>query len=299
MIATLLLAALPVAAAKPSLPAKSASSEKPAAARPAPVSPPALDVHITPSAPRLGDTVSIVVQPAEGDPAPTVAVGEKTFPAFDLGGGRYRAFMPLSPLDKVGPRRVSVTAGKKKVSVAVRIGARTFGVQHIEIHGKPLDLDPVERARVGEAKGQRTVTKRWDASFKAPSGGRRSSPYGVRRYRNGVFLTDYYHRGIDYAPGAGAPVIAPAGGTVVLVGVEGEGFPVHGNVVGLDHGHGVVSLFLHLQKAAVHEGDVVRAGDPIGLVGSTGAATGPHLHWGLYVNGVAVDPDPWMAEAIE
>jgi lysostaphin len=285
-------------AARPAMSTKDAShaaASKTAAAATAP----ALDVHFTPAAPRLGDTISVVVSMAEGDPAPTVAIDERKFPAFDLGGGRYRAFIPLSPLDHPGRWRVSVAAGKKKASITVPVGARRFGVQHIEIHGKTLELDPIERARVREAKEMRTVTKRWDGAFRAPSGGRQSSEYGVRRYRNGVFLTDYYHRGIDYAPGAGAPVIAPAGGTVVLVGVEGEGFPVHGNVVGLDHGHGVVSLFLHLQKANVREGDTVRAGETIGLVGSTGAATGPHLHWGLYVNSVCVDPAPWLGAGIE
>ena len=126
-----------------------------------------------------------------------------------------------------------------------------------------------------------------------------SSPFGVRRYRNGVFLTDYYHRGIDYAPGEGAPVVAPADGKVVLVGLEREGFRIHGNTVGIDHGHGVVSLLLHLSRAVVKEGHQVRAGDPVGLVGGTGAVTAPHLHWGLFVNGVGVDPAPWLAGAIE
>jgi murein DD-endopeptidase MepM/ murein hydrolase activator NlpD len=121
----------------------------------------------------------------------------------------------------------------------------------------------------------------------------------VRRYRNGVFLADYYHRGIDYAPGADAPVVAPAAGRVALVGQEAEGFPVHGNTVGLDHGHGVVSIFLHLATVAVREGELLSAGDAIGTVGATGAVTAAHLHWGLYVHGVAVDPDPWLREAIE
>jgi murein DD-endopeptidase MepM/ murein hydrolase activator NlpD len=66
--------------------------------------------------------------------------------------------------------------------------------------------------------------------------------------------------------------------------------------VGVDHGHGVVSLMMHLHAVTVREGEVVRAGDKLGEVGSTGRSTGPHLHWGLYVGGQAVDPASWMKE---
>ena len=110
---------------------------------------------------------------------------------------------------------------------------------------------------------------------------------------------DYYHKGVDYAGGYGSPIIAPAAGKVRLVGREDAGFHVHGNVVGIDHGQGVVSIFMHLQNIDVAEGTMVKAGEKIGSIGSTGASTGPHLHWGLYVNEVAVDPVPWRFGAIE
>ena len=66
--------------------------------------------------------------------------------------------------------------------------------------------------------------------------------------------------------------------------------------MGVDHGHGVVSLLVHLHAIGVRAGEVVRTGDKLGEVGSTGRSTGPHLHWGLYVGGQAVDPEPWMKE---
>ncbi|MDR9402283.1 MAG: M23 family metallopeptidase, partial [Halothece sp. Uz-M2-17] len=99
--------------------------------------------------------------------------------------------------------------------------------------------------------------------------------------------------------GTGSPVVAPASGTVALVGKESEGFRVHGNTVGIDHGQGVLSIFLHLNDINVQEGDRVTAGQKIGTVGSTGASTGPHLHWGLYVNGQAIDPAPWRFQGIQ
>ncbi|MEM1291222.1 MAG: M23 family metallopeptidase, partial [Cyanobacteria bacterium P01_H01_bin.162] len=74
---------------------------------------------------------------------------------------------------------------------------------------------------------------------------------------------------------------------------------LHGNTIGLDHGQGVESIFIHLNSINVQPGEIVQAGQVIGTVGSTGASTGPHLHWGSYVNGVAVDPNPWRNGSFE
>lgn len=256
----------------------------------------ALDARVSPTQPHQGDTIAIVVTAAA---PPVVAIGNRTFPAFDI-GGRYRAFIPTSPLDAAGVRTVDVTAGAERARVRVTLLARKFGVQHIHLPpGVKTEADPIELRRMHALKTTSSPEKRWTGAFRAPAAGRISSPYGVRRVRNGVFLKDYYHRGVDFAPGEGAPVVAPAGGRVLLVGHEGEGFTVNGNAVGIDHGHGVVSVLLHLSRIDVHEGDAVRAGDPIGRVGSTGIATGPHLHWGFYVGGTAVDPEPWLRRAID
>jgi murein DD-endopeptidase MepM/ murein hydrolase activator NlpD len=86
---------------------------------------------------------------------------------------------------------------------------------------------------------------------------------------------------------------------VRLVGREAKGFEIHGNTIGLDHGQEVLSIMIHLSRIDVKEGDFVTAGQRIGAIGDTGASTGPHLHWGLYVNGVAVDPVPWRTTGVE
>jgi lysostaphin len=257
-------------------------------------------VRVAPKHPALGDTIAVVVDVPEGGATPTVSIDDRAYAVFPLGQGRYRAFVPTSPLDAPGTWSIVVRVGEEEKRLAVAVGRRKFGVQRIWLkRGVKTELDPIERARVGALKDLRTEEKLWSGRFRPPSRGRRSSPYGVRRYRNGVFLTDYYHRGLDFAPGPDAPVVAPAAGRVRLVGRETEGFAVHGNMVGLDHGHGVVSVFLHLAAVAVREGDELTAGDAIGTVGATGAVTAAHLHWGLYVHGVAVDPDPWLRRTIE
>ena len=94
------------------------------------------------------------------------------------------------------------------------------------------------------------------------------------------------HEGIDVAAPTGTPIEAPAAGRVVEVGWESG----YGNVVVLDHGYGIETKFAHTSKVLVRTGQRVKRGDRIALVGSTGLATGPHLHYEVHVNGRPVDP---------
>ncbi len=101
-----------------------------------------------------------------------------------------------------------------------------------------------------------------------------------------------WHDGLDIGAAANAPVQAPAQGRVTTVGFD----PKLGNVVKLDHGYGVETLYGHLAKALVKEGQRVKRGDVVGLVGSTGLATGPHLHYMVKVNGQALDPSKYILD---
>ncbi|MBE7381126.1 MAG: M23 family metallopeptidase [Leptolyngbya sp. SIO1E4] len=261
----------------------------------------AYDVVIQPASPRQGDTISILVTEKQNTGrVPTVTVNGTAYPTFLTADNRYRAFVPTSPLHASGRYVIQVTGAEEPRNPAVWLSDRTFSTQYITL---PPGRDNLgtdhEFDRVDAFKKIISPEKYWSGSFLRPSQGRVSSEYGVRRYYNGVFAQDYYHRGVDYAAPMGSPVIAPAAGQVALVGQVSEGFELHGNTVGLDHGQGVASIFIHLNSINVQAGDWVQAGQTIGTVGTTGASTGPHLHWGLYVNGVAVDPAPWRAAAIE
>ena len=258
-------------------------------------------VQITPTNPQLGDTLSVVIQESITGATPTVNMDGKTYPFFSIGQNKLRALLPTTPLDRPGTRQLQINTKAGVQNINVNLQSRSFPTQSIwlppgkdSLQGTDLEFD-----RVGAFKKLVTPEKFWNGPFLRPNQGPVSTIYGVRRYYNGEFAENYYHRGVDYADYNGSPVVAPAAGRVALVGLESQGFEIHGNTVGIDHGQGVTSIFIHLSRINVQEGDFVKAGQLIGGVGSTGASTGPHLHWGLYVSGQAVDPVPWRYEGID
>jgi lysostaphin len=262
----------------------------------------ALQVRLTPTKPHLGDTLSVLIQPDNSaiSSTPSVTLNQKTYPAFEIAPNLFRAFVPTTPLEKPGKRLLRVSSEGEVRNLAVWVSNRKFPVQRINLSpGKAgLEATEYELNRVAAFKQLVTPQKFWNGPFLKPNRGRITTIYGVRRYYNGKFAKDYYHRGIDYAGAVGSPVMAPAAGRVALVGRVSQGFRVHGNIVGIDHGQGVTSVFMHLSRINVKEGDFVKAGQVIGAVGATGAVTGPHLHWGLYVQGQAVDPSTWRNQGL-
>jgi murein DD-endopeptidase MepM/ murein hydrolase activator NlpD len=260
----------------------------------------ASDIQVLPARPLLGDTLQVFVAGQNGGPAPTVTFQKKTYQTFAIGGNRFRALVPTTPLDSSGSKALIVNQSQGSQTLNVNLQSRSFPTQSIWLPpGKDENGSDFEFDRVDAFKALVTPDKFWSGPFLRPAGGPVTSIYGVRRYYNGVFAKDYYHRGVDYGAGYGSPVTAPAAGRIALVGREAQGFKIHGNVVGIDHGQGVESIMLHLSRIDVREGQMVKAGDVIGAIGATGAAAGPHLHWGLYVNGQAVDPVPWREQRME
>jgi murein DD-endopeptidase MepM/ murein hydrolase activator NlpD len=260
-----------------------------------------LQAELLKPAPRLGDTAAIRIRVDNPQSKPTVNIGNQNYPAFSIGTNIYRAFIPSTPLEKPGVRTAVVTGDGKTQQIPVNFANRNFRIQRINLPpGKAgIDATEYELRRVAALKATLSPVKYWNGAFLAPSKASTSTPFGVKRYYNGKFANDYYHRGLDYAGATGSPVTAPAAGKVVMVGYVKEGFRVHGNAIGVDHGQGVVSIFMHLSRIDVTEGMMVQPGDVIGAIGTTGASTGPHLHWGLFVNGIGIEPAQWRQTSFE
>ena len=143
-----------------------------------------------------------------------------------------------------------------------------------------------ELAQIVVARAKRSDTDGWRQRFVWPATGRISGLFGAQRIYAGE--PGSYHGGVDVARPEGAPVVAPADGVVVLA--ADPPFTLEGRLLILDHGHGLTSAFLHLSRIDVALGQRVPQGAPIGRVGRTGRATGPHLHWAMTWNGARIDP---------
>jgi murein DD-endopeptidase MepM/ murein hydrolase activator NlpD len=271
-----------------------------------PLSAEAIQPMVSPSNPQLGDTISVSIQMEatagnnQGN-APVVVMDRKQYPTFLVGQDRWRAFIPTTPMDRPGTRQIQVVGAGRSQNINLQLRNRKFPTQDIWFDANTASTEGTDHEfdRVDAFKKLVTPQKFWQGALLKPNEGPITSGFGVRRYYNGVFAKDYYHRGVDYAGDTGSAVVTPAAGQVRLVGTVKQGFRIHGNVVGVDHGQGVESIFLHLSRIDVKEGDFLQAGQVVGGVGSTGSATGPHLHWGFYVHGAAVDPVPWRTQSIE
>lgn len=170
---------------------------------------------------------------------------------------------------------------------------RAFDVQRIDgLPSKQVSPDAETLDRIGReaglikaVRGRAPDTSRFPVAFTWPVHGTISGVFGSQRILNGKPRSP--HRGVDVAAPTGTPVIAPSGGVVRLVH---DDMFYTGKTVMIDHGHGVTSVYVHMDSIAVSDAQTVSTGDLLGTVGKTGRATGPHLHWGISWYDVHIDP---------
>ena len=220
-----------------------------------------------------------------------------TVPAITTPEGSYARILLPVPLDEKAAQlslRVSVQ-GLPSVQQHIRIVQKKRPVQELKVESAYVEPPPEVRARIEEEAirtrellGTFSLRRQWQLPLQRPVSGSVSSAFGLRRVFNGQPRSQ--HKGLDLRGAAGTLVLAVEDGTVALA----EELYFSGNVVYLDHGLGLFSMYGHLSAIDVRPGQQVRRGQVLGKVGSTGRVTGPHLHLGCYVLGSAVDPVPLM-----
>jgi murein DD-endopeptidase MepM/ murein hydrolase activator NlpD len=207
--------------------------------------------------------------------------------------GRWQAVVGLPLGIAAGPHDLAVEpAGQGGKRVAIDVTPKRYAEQHLTIKNKrkvnPNEEDmkriTAERVRINAAMTQWHDVPDPDLTFATPLEGPRSDSYGKRRFFNGQPRRP--HGGMDIAMPAGTPIAAAADGVVTETG----DFFFNGNTVFIDHGQGLLTLYMHLQEIDVAPGQVVTRGQRIGTVGATGRVTGPHLHLSVRLNGTYVDP---------
>lgn len=253
-------------------------------------------LRVVPAAARQGQALFISAPELPAGGRAVLTWDGKRYPIYALASG-WRGVVPIRIGERPGRHLVRLTyrapgGGRRALAQGVLVGQTAVRTQHLSMAprierlytypGRRKELATVRRALLTETREQR-----WEGSFLIPIHGRYSTWFGERRVRNGRLVGT--HMGMDIAAPAGTPIRADSAGRVVLA----RTLIMHGKTVVIDHGLGVTSIFLHQSALRCREGQLVQRGDVIGEVGQTGVATGPHLHWGVYVHGTAVSPLFW------
>lgn len=246
-----------------------------------------------------GDAIMVLIEnPVDLAYRVTTETYNRTVGLFYLGDDLV-GMVPLDPRTEPGTYTLNFhreTTDELLAAYDYEVTEKDFNIQHLTVTGSTANLKSDEnRAKDAEkfknAKTHSAGEKLWEGPFLQPVEGRISTEYAEKRHVNGS-PTSYRHSGIDIAVPTGTPVKADNHGIVTFA----SDLIIAGNTVVIDHGYGVFSSFLHLSEISVEEGQTVKKGDIIGAVGSTGYSTGPHLHWGIWKNGVWLNPWKFMEE---
>lgn len=221
-----------------------------------------------------------------------VTAFDRSSPAYRIAPGRWEALVGID-LDQAAGEyvlRASADGGAATGQRVLAVAAKSFAVRTLKVNPDFVNPPKAVLARIQEesrflqAVYEAPAPRRlWEGPFHRPVPHRANSRFGVRSVFNGERRNP--HAGTDFLSPAGTPILAPNAGRVVAA----RDLYFSGRTVILDHGLGLFSQLAHMSRIDVAEGDVVTAGQVVGLVGATGRVTGAHLHWGLRAGTARVD----------
>jgi len=196
----------------------------------------------------------------------------------------------------VGSNIIQMTSGSSLIDKIINfeIKNKDFQTQFITVSKKYTAPSKINLLRIKKEKGLLVSSKKkWidinpDLKFILPVNGVETGVFGTRRFYNKK--EGRAHNGIDIAAKKGTTIVAPSSGSVLLTG----NYFYNGKFVFLDHGRGLKSIFIHMNKINVSKGQIIQKGEKIGEVGSTGKSTGAHLHWSLMLNETYVNPKVFL-----
>ena len=256
-----------------------------------------LSVHAFPTnSLRPGGIAVIPVLPSQSK-RPSVRYNSQPA-ALIKGKQNWLAVLGISLDAKIGTHQLIIkNASGKKLIEEFSVKPHKYRTQHLTIPNKnkvnpnKKSMKRIEREFLLKKKLRKTYTVGTPHfNFIKPVSGRDSGRFGLRRILNKQKRNP--HSGMDIAAVEGKPVKATESGRVLFAG----DLFFTGNVIYLDHGNGLLSLYAHLSKINVKEGQIIKRGDIIAKVGKTGRVTGAHLHWSVYLNGNAVDPALFLSK---
>jgi murein DD-endopeptidase MepM/ murein hydrolase activator NlpD len=252
---------------------------------------------------RQGDVVTLTLtlpvpdsdspDPAGGTAAPSGRLAGHDVPFFRLDKpDRFGALVGFDIDAPTGKHTLTVTVGDRTVAtVPVVIAAQHFPTQTLTVPDAMVHLDEASLTRAKQEQKEVlasmapvTPSRWWSGPFVVPTEGAVMNSFGKRRIINGEPRNP--HTGEDFSAPKGSKVVAANDGVISLVG---DHF-FSGHSIFINHGDGLYTMYFHLSKVLVAPAQHVRKGEVIGLVGSSGRATGPHLHWGARLNGARINP---------
>jgi murein DD-endopeptidase MepM/ murein hydrolase activator NlpD len=258
---------------------------------------PHLRLTATTREPRQGGIVVVTLRSdAPLAAAVLVGPGERIPLEGDEARSAFRGLIGVDFAAKTGGERFQIEAqdpcgSTHQAALELRVRAGGFPSQRLTLEPKYVEPPESEKERIASDREKVTRAwasgeegRRWRGAFALPVPGTKPGAFGARRVLNGQ--TKSRHGGVDMAAAEGTPVLAAAPARVALA----EDLYFSGGTVILDHGGGLFTTYFHLSRIDVREGEVVAAKQAIALVGATGRATGPHLHWGARLHGQRVNP---------